>query len=251
MDKVSPVKHSGLQWGGSSQRPQLPSVPRKHLNLVSSLPFKVFGWAGLGCDFPLTVGSAVTPWGCFLPLFPSRSFLWKTKIKSSFSPSGTPVDLTPCSVSKPTSHSFTSLRPVSVSLAFLVPVRVLFRPPTVQHFPQHPGTIKGVSLLGRELQQLSGGAGGRPAKAGRWGAADAVVAAAWCGPEHSLPVPGPRDTPIGAAGCQHWRNTAVHHNLPSVVSSPVADNLPVVRACALSRCSRPGWGEVDLHGSCF
>lgn len=36
-------------------------------------------------------------------------------------------------------------------------------------------------------------------------------------------------------------NTAVHHNPPSVASSPVADNLPVVHACALSWCLRPGW----------
>lgn len=36
-------------------------------------------------------------------------------------------------------------------------------------------------------------------------------------------------------------NTAVHHNPPSVASSPVADNLAVVHACALSWCLRPGW----------
>ena len=157
--------------------------------------------------------------------------------------------MTPCSVSKPASHSFPSLRPVSVSLAFLVPLRVLFGSPVVQHSSQHPSTIKGVSLLGRELQQLRGGAGGRPAKAGRWGAADAAAAAARCGPGRTLPFPAPRNTPISAAGCQPWRDIAVHHNLPSGASSPVADNLPAVHACALSQRLGPGWRWVDLHGS--
>lgn len=191
---VSAVKRPGLQRGRSSQHPQLPAVPLQRQNPVSSLPFKVLGWGGLWTPSAQRVCS--TPPGLLSAIISELIFPLEKENKSVFFTFWSCFGLDPLFGVQTCSP----LLPPSLSLwLFLRGFGAVQTPLWSSSPPQHPSAMKGVSLPGRELQQLGRGAGGRPAKAGQWGAADAAAAAARCGPGHALPFPIPHDTPIRPA----------------------------------------------------